>query len=503
MLVCNLLQPAWAVDEDVSAGTSDVLEQQEPAKNSDSKVAVVTPVKPADDLLDDLDLDDWKRLYTSGKKDFENRIYEDAEKKLLQAIKLGKQGISNGRKLVWARNTLGDIYLATERIDDAEKLYSWCVGAARRQMGPESDAEAHAQCGMASVLLAKGKFAQAHELCKAAIKTQKKLQLSPHEYAQSLITMGCILSKEGWEEQADKFFSSGLTILEQDPGEKQLDYADALRLAALHKQSQGRRPEAQTLFEKSYAIKDQAARFDQTAHLQGTVQFKWEEGSPRSEEIPDPVVPLRYLCSNNVRVACTVIDLWELFGLLISVTNVGDHKTELGLGKVSFVRTNGDPDDPNAEKLQLIDPRSIDRIRREMDMWRLTYNRPWLANMQKNRNVRGLVPAKGHDLFRGPNMFGIYGEWAATSRVLPEKFELEPSPERVVDQAQVLVDPSLVRSNNIKILDLTPVSLEPFESRTGELFYMNPRCEHVLLRVLVGNTIFEFPFKTPKKRTSI
>jgi hypothetical protein len=121
--------------------------------------------------------------------------------------------------------------------------------------------------------------------------------------------------------------------------------------------------------------------------------------------------------------------------------------------------------------------------------------------MQKTRNIRGLVPAHGHDLFRGPNVFGLYGEWNATSRVLPERFALEPSPENVEEQAQVIVDPGLVRSNNMKVIGLTPVSLEPFESRTGELFYMNPRCEHVMLRVVVGNTTFDFPFTMPKKRT--
>jgi len=137
-----------------------------------------------------------------------------------------------------------------------------------------------------------------------------------------------------------------------------------------------------------------------------------------------------------------------------------------------------------------------------MDIWRLTANKPWLANMQKTRNIRGLVPAHGHDLFRGPNVFGVYGEWGATSRVLPERFQLEPSPENVEEQAQVIVDPSLVRNNQNKTAGLIPVSLEPFESRTGELFYMNPRCENVLLRVYVGNAVFEFPFKTPKRRTA-
>ena len=314
--------------------------------------------------------------------------------------------------------------------------------------------------------------------------------------------MGRILSAEGFNEQAEHCFVKGLPLLDTKDGALQ-DYADAIRQYALVKEKLGQQAEAQTLFDKCYAIKDGDVHFNQTANLKGSVFLKWEEGSPRSQEIPDAIVPLRYICSNNIRVACTVIDLWELFGVLISVTNVGGQKQQIGLGKVSFVRVSDDITDPREQRLELIAPDHIDRIRREMDIWRLTYNRPWLANMQKTRNIRGLVPAHGHDLFRGPNVFGIYGNWNATARVLPDKFQLEPSPENVEEQAQVVVDPSLVRSSDINVLGLIPVSLEPFESRTGEQFYMNPRCEHVLLRVVVGNTTFQFPFKMPRKRTAI
>ena len=133
-------------------------------------------------------------------------------------------------------------------------------------------------------------------------------------------------------------------------------------------------------------------------------------------------------------------------------------------------------------------------------MWDLTQNRPWFANMQKTRNVRGLVPAHGHDLFRGPNVFGMYGEWTANPRVFPEKFQLEPSPERVQYQAEVVVDPNLVQANSMRMLGLTPITLEPFESRTGYLLYLNLRSERLLLKVTIGNSTFEFPFHARKRR---
>ncbi len=472
----------------------------------ESRVAVFVPRSEATDstLSDDaMYAEGWKQLYDYGASCYAKRNYDEAETKLLAAIKELKHGLMEERKLVATRLLLADVYLATERIEAAEKLYNSCVSMAKHTHGAESEEEAHAQTGLAITLMVRGRYAEAHQLCKQALKTRSTLSAGKGStYGQSLIAMGRILSAEGFNEQAEHCFVKGLPLLDTKNGANQ-DYAEAIRQYALVKGKMGQQAEAQTLFDKCYAIKDSDVHFNQTANLKGSVFFKWEEGSPRSQEIPDAIVPLRYICSNNIRVACTVIDLWELFGVLISVTNVGGQKQQIGLGKVSFLRVSDEITDPREQRLELIAPDHIDRIRREMDIWRLTYNRPWLANMQKTRNIRGLVPAHGHDLFRGPNVFGIYGNWNATARVLPDKFQLEPSPENVEEQAQVVVDPSLVRSSDINLLGLIPVSLEPFESRTGEQFYMNPRCEHVLLRVVVGNTTFQFPFKMPRKRTAI
>ena len=129
-------------------------------------------------------------------------------------------------------------------------------------------------------------------------------------------------------------------------------------------------------------------------------------------------------------------------------------------------------------------------------------NRPWLANIQKTRSNRGLVPASGFDSFRGPNIFGVYGKWNAVSRQMPDRFAVEASPERVQYQADNIVDNGLIRSSSIKMTGLVPVSLEPFESRTGELFYLNPRCESILLTVRVGNAVFKIPFSCRRRRIS-
>jgi tetratricopeptide (TPR) repeat protein len=501
--------PKAAAADAPKADAVDALIDSESSATEPRATASLSPLpnkaRHNDSLSDEsevsLENDSWSRYYNAGVKAAQLHIFDEAEDKLLQAIKQAKHGIAHEQQLYDSRNVLADVYRAQDEFHEAEKLYLLSLDSARRTVGYDSLPVAHAEEGLSEIALTKGQFAHAYEMCKHAIAVRRKI-LGPahHDLGQAFVTMGAILGKEGWAEKAEKFYEHGLRILEEHPGVNQLDLADALRSAALFEQSRAHKPEAQALFDRSYSIKDRRVKYDQNSHLNGVVRFQWEEGSPRSQEIPDQDFPLRYFVCNNVRVAATVVDLWELIGVLISITNVGDQRAELGIGKVDLLRTSLDPFDPTKQKLEFIEPHRVDHVRREKTMWDLTQNRPWFANMQKTRNVRGLVPARGHDLFRGPNVFGIYGDWAAATRVLPEKFALEPSPERVQYQAEVIVDPSLVRTNNIKVLGLTPISLEPFESRTGYLLYLNPRCERLLLRATIGNATFEFPFKARKRR---
>jgi hypothetical protein len=124
--------------------------------------------------------------------------------------------------------------------------------------------------------------------------------------------------------------------------------------------------------------------------------------------------------------------------------------------------------------------------------------------MQKTRNVRGLVPSQGHDLFRGPNMFGLWGEWGGMSHVVPTKISVLPSRENVFRSEEtddLNHESGLIRSEGIKQAGLLPIALEPYESRTGELFYIYPRGEDMVnVQVNIGNVIFEFPFQNRKRR---
>jgi len=439
----------------------------------------------------------FDRLMNAGLKASSIRADEEAESKLLEAIKEAKKRFATPDQLIAARLALADTYLHEEKYISANELFQQSCDLSRKLYGTESREYAHGLHGVASAAYHQGKLAKAEPLIKEALEIRKRL-LDPHNHdlGESYIIRGAVAGAKGWTEEAHADFQKGLEILEQSPGTRSLDLADALREAAVFYHSIGKRSRSRDYFERSYSIKDKSVNFEQPPKIQGSIRFKWGDGSPRSQEFADADFPLKYMATNQVRVACTIVDCWEVLGVLICITNIGDKRVHLGLGKANLTEL-AEPHKP----FLLIPENTFDYRRRERTMWDYTYNRPWLANIQKTRVVRGFVPAKGHDMFRGPNIFGIYGKWGGTQRILPpEKFMLNRSPEELEEQAQAVVEEDLVQSRNQGAFGLVPVTLEPFESRTGQLFYLNTRKEEVMITVPVGNTIFTFPFHAPKRR---
>jgi len=425
-----------------------------------------------------------------------------AEEMLLKAIRQSKASSSPKSSLIKSRLALANLYLKQERYAEAHDLLGSTLSLCQAHF-PNGLETAECFYGLARTEMIFNKLDKAKGNAEEALRILRQWKATDSQlYGQTQHVMGMIIAKHGWYSDATPLFVKALSTMEHHPGYKSLDLADVLREQALFYHSIGERRQAAQFYEESYSIKERVVQPDQSTA--GQVRFVWEPGSTRAEEIIDSEFPFRYLSANGIRVAATVIDLWELLGVLITVTNVGDHQTEFDLGDVKLDKVDLRHLNSAAQIVRPVDPKGIDRIRRERTMWDLTQTRPWLANIQKTRTVRGLVPAVGHDLFRGPNVFGVYGEWKAVSHTVPERIAAVNSRESIEvllsEGGTVSELPGLVSSGESQLAGLTPVKLEPYESRTGELFYLNPRDQDVVIKVPVGNAIFELPFHTRKQR---
>lgn len=450
----------------------------------------------------------WSKDHRLGVEALRQHQYDLAQKHLLKAATEAKKKLSMRGELMEIRLDLARLYLKQDRYADALRIYDQNLSRLEKESDKnhlrEYLIEAHIGIGRSLIEFGKEKAALVHFKKALALLTAGK-DSNSQLYGYAIQGLGLVNAKSGWYEDARPLFKEALKIFESQPGYNALDLAGVLREQALFYHGRGERRLTRELYERSYKIKEKIVAANRPHTKEGQVRFVWEPGSSRAKEIIDTEFPFRYLGAGNIRVAATVIDLWELLAVLITVTNTGDKQEEFELGKVSLLKLDNAGGRTEFETINPVNPRAIDRIRRERVMWDLTHTRPWLANIQKTRTVRGLVPEKGHDLFRGPNVFGVYREWEAISHIVPARVGVLVSREGLYSStsnqiARVATMPGMLRSGGDSIKDHVPVFLEPFESRTGDIFYLNPRDKDIILKIPVGNAIFEIPFHTRKAK---
>jgi tetratricopeptide (TPR) repeat protein len=482
------------------------LKNGEHAKNPTEKVGETkveqSPVKMQEGKIETMDFvlnsSPWEKYYRNGLTALEERRLAQAENMLIKSLKEAKNVGSEAHSLTLSRLALGQLYLKQSRFAEAHNIYLSTMPKTQIEYGLRSVERAECLYGLAYTEYQSNKEKEAKEHIETAINILKGLDKTDTQlYGLSLHTLGLVMAKHGWTEDAKPLFTESRKIVEHHAGNKKLDLAEMLREQSLFFHGLGDRHTAHSLYEQSYQIKEKAVIGSQPPSIVGELRFPWEPGSSRAQEIIDNDFPFRYMSAHGIRVACTVVDLWELLAILVTVTNVGDKQEEFELGPIKLERLSNDLG-RNTQEIPIVDHQRIDRIGKERNIWDLTHTRPWLANIQKTRNVRGLVPPNGHDLFMGPNVFGVYGEWKAISHTVPERVGVLPSREGLVAENTDVALPGLVRPSRAKLAGLTPVWLEPFESRTGEQFYINPRDADILIKVPIGNAIFEFPFHTRK-----
>lgn len=446
-------------------------------------------------------IDRFQRSFAEAEKAMRERRFDSCRKFLAAADHEARQSALNHDRSSKVRLLEAQLANRTGRPIQALSILKTISGGDR----------ALVQSEMAEAEVVQGRFVPAETHSRAAIiefenrKSNGDSEELDSQLGLANLRLARAMAGQGFADEAKPFFSKARTLLTAVPGPEQLDLADALRCEAIFYRSIGDTKVGGQLFEHSCRIREAVSDPERSAALSGEVRFEWEPGSPRCHEIIDNEFPLRYITANQIRVAATVVDLWELAGIIVCVTNLDDHRRTADLGPLNVYHAVRGPGHSliATAPLSYVDHKIIDRLRRERNIWDLTQDRPWLANIQKTRNFRGLVPSDGHDMFRGPNVFGVWGEWAGISHVVSKVgVTVQPSRENLFHRNaddDASKDSGLVRSE-LQQSELVPISLEPLESRTGEKFYIYPRNEPIKIDVVVGNTTFSFPFQCRKQR---
>ncbi|HEY9870259.1 MAG TPA: tetratricopeptide repeat protein [Candidatus Obscuribacterales bacterium] len=491
--------PAASADSPVMSAAAGPLPPATPHTGSDVSPESPAPAEemPLDTILKAevaADSDLWTKYYLSALKALEYRIYPVAKRRLLAAEKECTSANSGmNARLARTRIAQAEVLAVTDEVQKAERLVDSVLSSARKLL-PSADL-ARALHLQSSLAFLQGKYAQAESTCKKSLAMRERaFGQDSAEVAQSCLLLAKILAAEGWTEEAEPLFQRSLTIFQKKPGPQRLDLADALREQALFYQSRGRLQQSKPLFEESSSIREAATRFDQPITLRGLVTLPWDAGAPGSLEVPDAQYPLRYVNAGQLRVAATLVGISAVFGArvygaLISIANTTPHYVDIGVGPVGLEMLR-----PSTWKFPELELNPIDRCYLERAVWDLTWKRPALANIQRTRASIGRLRGESPDISSdyGGNVFGMYGDWGLGPRSLPEIVNRE----RMHARGESVLLPGVASASSIGVLDLRPVTIAPYESRTGIIFFPYRPFQRAVLKVSIGNACFEFPYKT-------
>lgn len=429
---------------------------------------------------------EWNRRFELAVKAYNFRIYDEAERKLTTLGKL-QSGIANTDiHYVKARILQAKVNYADGKTDLAQQIFSKCLQSSKSYRGQDSLLHADCLAGLAQINLAKGDAKKAQVLCDQALTIkQKHLNEDDHDLGTLYALSANVSFALGAEDQARESYTKAIAILKKDPGPQVLDLADALRDFALFNKEMDHLDEANKDYEDSFTIKEKAVRFTQPSCLRGLIKFPWDSSMPGCTEIVDGKFPLRSITVNGLKVSACTVDLRNIIGVLVSLENVTPTPMTVGVGPAQLKIVK-----PGTKVLSALDHKFVDETLEEETFWGQTWRQESLRFLQatfipplpKNPNL-GAVPQS--------NVYGDWGKWprarAGAPHIVPTR--------ALLANAQSILDPQAKGASQAHCLNLNGIHIEPNSSRSSILFYQYQPWNEAKVQVLIGNTIYEIPFR--------
>ncbi len=247
----------------------------------------------------------WNTYMDEGQKAFQEERYAEAEKFFEAALKEAQQlrivdpespnkpGIGDPR-VATSLVSLGDVYLAEGKVDEAIQTYQQCLALTEGTLGPDEPFVAIALNGLGRAYVAQGKYTEAEEQFRRAIRiNEKKLGATHPAVATSLTNMADLDVVLGKPAEAEALYKRALAIREASLGPNSLDVAASQASLAVLYFSQGNVAQAKPLYQQSLAIQAKVLgpnhpRFIASLEKYSNLLRKAEEESHRPVSEPSP-----------------------------------------------------------------------------------------------------------------------------------------------------------------------------------------------------------------------
>lgn len=432
----------------------------------------------------------------AGFKALKERNFQTAAQRLQSAMdELRRHNITD-RRLIELKNALAWAYLGLDKPHVSQKFFDDVIS--RTNHLPDSAILGSALAGLAESFACQGNPRKAEEFALRAVTVNEfiyqKTSKNAHELIRAYRALGNSESQKGLDDLSMAHLRKAVTLAEQAVGQDHSDLIESLDSQAIEMQRQGHQPESEELFQRMYDLVDREARFDHAPQTSGKLTVRWHEGSLRSRQLADPEYPLKYLWVNGVRVGVTLVRSENVIGALICLSNCGRARSELALGHVQL-----DELAPLNKPLQFVQPIKLDMALEEEHISTLTWRRPWLNHIEKTRRIPGFIKDGQLDVdnFFGSNTFGAYGNWGSIAETRTPLVTREQYLYGFMGQRKLGDLASFLSSSSS---NYAPAYLDVGDSKTGLVFYGHERFEKAVLKIPVGNIVFEFPFNSAGPR---
>ncbi len=432
----------------------------------------------------------WDREQKLGKDALAQGSYEDAQKHFLAAVHELKKTNIKDERLMKSRNALGLAYLRNGDYLDATQAFELAQQTAK-ELSKETSVEfAKSLEGLANVQKANGQYKKAEALFKEALELRKNVQgAQTAAVAQSLLDLGELYKQQKLYDQAEPVYELALETLNKSGSVPDLTKAFFLDKTGVLFSEAAKMPIARRCFETSVVLKDKHSQLlcDGDPRKIGLVYYRCLEGTPNSKHVFNRGTEIEFIKVKDAAAVATLTAQiygadWYLLKAEVTIHNQG--KTPItALAEQPTLTLE-------APKTKTLLPLDSDAIAQELGNrgQRLYERLLHSADFDFVRSTSiGATQTAVLTPFGTPAVFNSIGSWTSFTPDWDARL-------RARDAAFSALASVDAEGSSVFHKKPAQTTIEPGESATFQIFYPYTKFDNSTLRMLIGNTVLEFPF---------
>lgn len=449
---------------------------------------------------------DWRSASKSGTESLSIGDYVSAERELRSALDKLQHNEAYKTNVSGIQNKYAESLLWQGKFAETAKEIKKAISIANSTSGPLSYDYARALELQSWLLQAQGKNDKSVETMRDALNVYQSKNADTPELADALEHMGVLKENLGVYDQAAECYTKALALRKKISGEHSVDAADLYEALARISQRKGRPDDAQRYFADAMRIKESRGEPWKRYAPEPTervVLFRYFQGAPYCEQSSAGGMTIEKVTANGVTVEAGLLrkpsDFSKTTRAQVRISNDSQYDVDVLSQPPTFIQLT-----PTVNILKPINAQSLAAQIEKKGESKAKWIKFWGADAmtpvttqawtQGSMNY-GYVPtpfgwSAGPNRGRGWNNNNYSNSSFATTMVPDYQAREEAyrkareATERSKADAQAVLDASL-----------GPNRLPPGAMIQGSLDFDFSKFQKAILRVPVGNAIYEFRFE--------